>query len=234
MKRKGGGISGPVLLLVALGLTLASCDNPDRYKIGYKRDPSETFLCEVSLRVPQSPSVYKDLYSKTLDHLHLVCPFDYRTERIATLYLLTHRNECFGSTMFGYPIGASSAVDNLMRGFRSCSDLLSANKSFGATKVDAYLWIPKRPLESVDKAQNVLSNRVHYAIGLAGLPIIDQLPSNVGTCFEEKAGTNLSPAALLHGVGVDMPDWESERLLPGKSCDEAIGDLMDSSSLRWR
>ncbi|HEY3889471.1 MAG TPA: hypothetical protein VGL73_12915, partial [Caulobacteraceae bacterium] len=60
MMRKSGGITGRVLLLAtALGLSLVSCDNPDRYKIGYKRDPGETFLCEVSLRVPQSPSVYK-------------------------------------------------------------------------------------------------------------------------------------------------------------------------------
>lgn len=183
----------------------------------------DEFSCRLRLAGQQSINSYEFFRRLSKSAQHLTCPFDYRTAKVVTIFVKPVAGSCNGVGPEGYSI-VKSGITGRGDGFRLCSDAFTGfdDKKLSSLDVDSYIWVPNNHDFSVPRSAGDLGVKLKMVSAAAGLPFIDDNMSNVGLCWEERSGTNLSPAALFSTLDVKIPTWGKERKFTGKTCAQTI------------
>ncbi len=209
--------------LFASLICLAGCGREGVRDVPVITGRIDDFSCRLRLTGQQSMNSYENFRRLSKVEQHLTCPFDYRSAKVVTIFVKRVAGHCNGIGPVGYSILESGAADR-GGGFRLCSDAFTGfdNKKLSDLDVDSYIWVPNNQDFSVPRSAGDLSVRLKMVSAAAGLPFIDDNMSNVGLCWEERSGTNLSPAALFSTLDVETPTWGEERKFTGKTCAQTI------------
>jgi hypothetical protein len=187
--------------------------------------------CEYVVALPRIASTksYDTFYRAHFGSRHLTCPFDYRAAENVRVLVDHQKSGCGEQVLPGLQIVKREQVSGFEAEYRRCSNTLSGSRDTLVTSsgVDAYVWREPGASGLTSDPHHAETDRLGYQVSIAvlysGLPFVNYLPSNMGLCFEERAGTNLSPRDLLRGIGIAMPSWEVENVMRGKTCDEVFG-----------